>query len=181
MQQQISVITLGIDDLVRSKRFYGEGFGWTPIFENEEITFYQMNGLVLGTWKKAVLCNDMQRPAASDPSASFSLAHNVNAREHVVPLIERLITVGGVFSGRRTNLRMAASEAMLPIPMAMPGKSPGIPSGPSTRMAMLASRHSQSDSEALRDRQQSARSWSIVAIAESIGERQIPTRSGPSS
>lgn len=38
----------------------------------------------------------MQRPAASDPSASFSLAHNVNAREHVVPLIERLITVGGV-------------------------------------------------------------------------------------
>ena len=33
MQQQISLITLGIADLARSKRFYGEGFGWTPVFE----------------------------------------------------------------------------------------------------------------------------------------------------
>lgn len=48
MQQQISVITLGIADLARSKRFYGDG--WTPVFENEEIAFYQMNGLILDTW-----------------------------------------------------------------------------------------------------------------------------------
>ena len=49
-QQQISVITLGVDNLARSKRFYVEGFGWKPVFENEEIVFYQMNGLMLGTW-----------------------------------------------------------------------------------------------------------------------------------
>jgi hypothetical protein len=28
MQQQISVITLDVADLVRSRRFYVEGFGW---------------------------------------------------------------------------------------------------------------------------------------------------------
>jgi catechol 2,3-dioxygenase-like lactoylglutathione lyase family enzyme len=50
MQQQISVITLSVGDLARSKRFYVEGFGWRPVFENEEIVFYQMNGLMLGTW-----------------------------------------------------------------------------------------------------------------------------------
>lgn len=51
MQQQISVITLGVSDLAASKRFYTEGFGWTPVFEQEgEIVFYQMNGLMLGTW-----------------------------------------------------------------------------------------------------------------------------------
>ena len=49
MQQQISVITLGISDLARSRRFYSDGFGWTPVFENEEIIFYQMNGFVLVT------------------------------------------------------------------------------------------------------------------------------------
>ncbi len=49
MQQQISVITLGIADIARSKRFYVEGFGWTPVFETPEIVFYQMNGLMLGT------------------------------------------------------------------------------------------------------------------------------------
>ena len=62
MQQQISVITVGIADLARSKRFYVEGFGWKPVFETAEIAFYQMNGFVLGTWIKASLEGDMQRP-----------------------------------------------------------------------------------------------------------------------
>lgn len=46
MQQQISVITLGVADLAASRRFYAEGFGWTPVFENEEIVFYQMNAAI---------------------------------------------------------------------------------------------------------------------------------------
>jgi uncharacterized protein len=50
MQQQISIITLGVADLARSRRFYVDGFGWKPVFENDEIIFYQMNGLVLGTF-----------------------------------------------------------------------------------------------------------------------------------
>ena len=61
MQQQISVITLGIADLARSRRFYVDGFGWTPVFENDEIVFYQMNGLMLGTWLTPALEDDMQR------------------------------------------------------------------------------------------------------------------------
>jgi hypothetical protein len=95
MQQQISVVTLGIDDLARSKRFYCDGFGWMPVFETEGIVFYQMNGLVLGTWKKAELSADMKRQAAGDPSASFSLAHNVSERGAVEPLIEQLVAAGG--------------------------------------------------------------------------------------
>ncbi|MBX9592461.1 MAG: hypothetical protein K2X43_24505 [Hyphomonadaceae bacterium] len=37
MQQQLSVITLGIADLARSRRFYGDGFGWTPVFQSDDI------------------------------------------------------------------------------------------------------------------------------------------------
>ncbi|MBZ6077128.1 VOC family protein [Microvirga puerhi] len=94
MQQQISVVTLGIRDLARSRRFYVEGFGWKPVFENEEIVFYQMNGFVLGTWLEARLEDDMQRanPARSGP---FSLAHNVPRREDVATTIERLSQFGG--------------------------------------------------------------------------------------
>ncbi|MCE7796826.1 hypothetical protein LWE61_09675 [Sphingobium sufflavum] len=47
--QSLSVITLGIDDLARSKHFYATGFEWSPVFDNGEIAFYQMNGFVLGT------------------------------------------------------------------------------------------------------------------------------------
>lgn len=94
MQQQISVITLSIDDLARSKRFYVDGFGWTPVFENEEIVFYQMNGLMLGTWLGDGLKTDMKR-AGLRPGA-FSLAHNVATRDDVQPLIDRLADHGGV-------------------------------------------------------------------------------------
>ena len=76
MQQQISVITLGINELPRSRNFYVHGFGWAPVFENEEIIFYQMNGLMLGTWKKSGLAADMSRGELLSPGA-FALAHNV--------------------------------------------------------------------------------------------------------
>ena len=91
--QSISVITLGIADLERSRRFYGEGFGWKPVFENDEILFYQMNGLVLGLWLAYRLAEDMQRPPA--PPGSISLAHNVESSDAVEALIARLADHGG--------------------------------------------------------------------------------------
>jgi uncharacterized protein len=93
MQQQLSVVTLGIADLARSRRFYCDGFGWTPVFENEEIIFYQMNGLVLGTWLAKALEEDMRRPLQR-PGA-FSLAHNVGTAEEVQAVLERLARHGG--------------------------------------------------------------------------------------
>lgn len=94
MQQQISVITLGVADLHRSRRFYMHGFGWTPVFENAEIVFYQMNGLVLGTFDRAALERDMNR-FGSGPGGAISLAHNVPAQEDVQPVMEQLVAAGG--------------------------------------------------------------------------------------
>jgi catechol 2,3-dioxygenase-like lactoylglutathione lyase family enzyme len=94
MQQQISVITLGIADLARSRRFYTEGFGWKPVFENQDIIFYQMNGLMLGTWLQSALEADMQRPGLARPGA-FALAHNVASRDDVNVVIQRLAGAGG--------------------------------------------------------------------------------------
>ena len=94
MQHQISVITLGIADLERSRRFYEQGFGWNPVFANDEIIFYQMNGFVLGTFKRASLEADMNRTGLVTPGA-FSLAHNVAARDDVAPVMQKLIEAGG--------------------------------------------------------------------------------------
>ena len=94
MQQQISVITLGVADLARSRRFYVDGFGWQPVFENGEIIFYQMNGLMLGTWLQSALQADMQRDDLAHPG-SFSLAHNVDSAQAVQATLERLATTGG--------------------------------------------------------------------------------------
>ena len=94
MQQQLSVVTLGIADLARSKRFYMEGFGWTPVLENDEIAFDQMNGIVFGTWLQTALEKDMLRPGLRHPGA-FALAHNVATQDEVQATIERLGRAGG--------------------------------------------------------------------------------------
>ena len=94
MQQQISVITLGVADMDRSRRFYAEGFGWRTVFENEFIHFYQMNGLVLGLFREDMMLEDTGRPAFNR-SGAYALAHNVESAEDVAPLMERLVAAGG--------------------------------------------------------------------------------------
>ncbi|MCW6536665.1 VOC family protein [Sphingomonas lycopersici] len=94
MQQQISVITLGVANLARSRRFYVDGFGWAPVFENHEIVFYQMNGSVLGTFDKTALEKDMNRFGLSSPGA-FSLGHNVSSEAEVEEVMARLAAAGG--------------------------------------------------------------------------------------
>lgn len=92
MQQQISVITLGVSDPDRSKRFYAEGFGWTPVFEMDDIAFYQMNGLVFGLWQNTELAQDMVRPQGV--SSGFALAHNVSSAAAVEEAMARLAAAG---------------------------------------------------------------------------------------
>ncbi len=94
MQHQISVITLGVTDLARSKRFYAEGFGWTPVLDTPEIIFYQMNGLVFGTWLKNALEADVKQTGLPVPGAC-AIAHNVAKAEDVQPTLERLAQFGG--------------------------------------------------------------------------------------
>jgi len=94
MQQQISFVTLGVSELSRSRRFYVEGFGWSPVFENEEIIFYQMAGFVLGTFLKSALEEDMNRTGLASPGA-FSLAHNVLDKHSVELVMQKLVAAGG--------------------------------------------------------------------------------------
>ena len=94
MKAAVSVITLGTADLARSRRFYAEGFGWTPVYESDVIIFYQLNGIVLGTFLTAELEADMNRAGLRTPGA-FALAHNVATEGDVAPLIEALAAAGG--------------------------------------------------------------------------------------
>jgi catechol 2,3-dioxygenase-like lactoylglutathione lyase family enzyme len=135
MQQQISAVTLGISDLPRSRRFYTEGFGWSSIFANEEIIFYQMNGFVLGTFNRSSLEDDMSRKAASTPSA-YSLAHNVGSEAEVVPLMDRLIEAGGTLIRKADAPVTEGSVATWQIPTVTLGKSRTILIGLSTSMGM---------------------------------------------
>lgn len=94
MRQLISLVTLGVDDLARSRRFYVDGFGWKPVAEMPDIIFYQMNGLVFSTWLRKELDTDTRR-SSPVKSAGFALAHNVESGGQVRPILEHLARYGG--------------------------------------------------------------------------------------
>ena len=57
MDQRISVLTIGADDLIAMRKFYEEKLGWRPITENKDIVFYKMNGFLLSIGKRKELAN----------------------------------------------------------------------------------------------------------------------------
>lgn len=84
MDQRISVITLGVRDLSRARRFY-EALGWVSGTSDDpapDIAFFQAGGLVLALWDRALLADDS---AVRDGGGwgGVTLAHNVGSREEV--------------------------------------------------------------------------------------------------
>ena len=58
MKQRVSLITLGVADLERSRRFY-EALGWTTGAEPEDdVVFFQAGGMVVALWSRARLAED---------------------------------------------------------------------------------------------------------------------------
>ena len=50
MEQRISLVTLGVADLARARRFY-EALGWRGAQQpDNEVAFYQAGGMIFGLW-----------------------------------------------------------------------------------------------------------------------------------
>lgn len=82
MQQRISLITLGVSDLERARRFY-EALGWTsPSVPEDGVVFFQCGGMVLALWSRASLAEDS---TVDDPGGwgGVTLAYNVGSPEEV--------------------------------------------------------------------------------------------------
>jgi hypothetical protein len=60
MEQRISVITLGVKSLTNAKRFYVDGLGWKPGFEDKEIIFFQAGGMIFGLFPRDELAKDFR-------------------------------------------------------------------------------------------------------------------------
>jgi hypothetical protein len=92
MEQRVSLITLGVADTARSRAFY-EALGWKAAFENEEVVFFQLNGIVLGLFRRDSFDLDMKRD--NDGTGRITLAYNVRDRSDVDPALDRAVSAGG--------------------------------------------------------------------------------------
>ncbi|HEX6038762.1 VOC family protein [Longimicrobium sp.] len=92
MEQRLSLVTLGVDDVARARRFY-QALGWTPGFANEEVTFFQLGGIVLSLWNRAAMARDTGRTPRGP--GDVALAHNVRTREGVDAALAEAVAAGG--------------------------------------------------------------------------------------
>jgi catechol 2,3-dioxygenase-like lactoylglutathione lyase family enzyme len=87
MEQRVSVITLGVRDLERSRSFY-EALGWqTGAAQGDDVVFFAAGGAVLALWDRARLAED-SGVADAGGWGGVTLAHNVRSPAEVDSVVE---------------------------------------------------------------------------------------------
>ncbi|MDQ3897932.1 MAG: VOC family protein [Actinomycetota bacterium] len=81
MQQRISLITLGVADTARSRRFY-EALGWSGESPDGDVVFFQVPGFIVALWGRDKLAKDS---AVQDGGGwgGVTLAYNVGSPAEV--------------------------------------------------------------------------------------------------
>src|SRR5438128_8335393 len=85
MEQRISLVTLGVNDLARARAFY-EILGWSGARQpDDEICFFQAGGMVLGLWTAL----------GGHGAPGIELAHNVRRPDDVDAVLAEAQRAGG--------------------------------------------------------------------------------------
>ena len=93
MDQRVSLVTLGVRDLGRSRRFY-EQLGWRGQ-ETEETVFFQAGGMALVLWSREKLAADSGLDdRGTDGFGGVALAQNVRSPEEVDDVVARAADAG---------------------------------------------------------------------------------------
>jgi uncharacterized protein len=100
MEQRISIVTLGVKDLARSRQFYVDGLGWEPAFEHEEIVFFQTGGIVFALFLRDQLAADFNGDAKDFGKSAMALGYNVRSQDEVDPLMARAAAAGATILKR---------------------------------------------------------------------------------
>lgn len=83
MEQRVSIITLGVADLKRSREFY-ERLGWRRSMANEEgVVFFQAGGMALALYPRSDLAKDANIAVDGQGFNGMALAYNARTRDEV--------------------------------------------------------------------------------------------------
>jgi hypothetical protein len=81
MQNRVSLVTLGVADSGRARRFY-EAMGWSGMSPDGDVVFFQAGGMILALWSRIKLAEDSM---VEDPGGwgGVTLAYNVGSPAEV--------------------------------------------------------------------------------------------------
>jgi uncharacterized protein len=91
MEQRMTIITLGVSDINNSVDFYENKMGWKRSdMSNNDIIFYQLNGIILALFARNELAKDATVDATGSGFKGFTLAYNARSEKEVDDIIYRL-------------------------------------------------------------------------------------------
>jgi uncharacterized protein len=101
MNPRITLITIGVDDLERSLRFYRDGLGLKTEgivgteFEHGAVAFFDLQaGLKLATWPRKSIAHDSGLPLGTPNPTEFTIGHNVSSKAEVDAVMEQARKAG---------------------------------------------------------------------------------------
>lgn len=105
MKPRISVITIGVDDIEASLRFYRDGLGFPTAgivgreFEHGAVVFIDLQpGLRLALWPRKSIAHDTGLACAHASPTEFTLGHNVASKEEVDAIMARAASTGAAIT-----------------------------------------------------------------------------------
>jgi uncharacterized protein len=102
MRSRISVLTIGVDNLEESLKFYREGLGLQTEgivgkeFEHGAVVFFDLRGgLRLALYPRKEIAWDAKIPLGSHSATEFTIGHNVNSKKEVDEVMGQAKKAGG--------------------------------------------------------------------------------------
>jgi catechol 2,3-dioxygenase-like lactoylglutathione lyase family enzyme len=83
VEQRVSLVTLGVADLMRARAFYEQGLGWRRGNDHDEVAFYQAGGMIVALFSRDALAGDANVAAGSGGFGGIALAYNTRSRAEV--------------------------------------------------------------------------------------------------
>ena len=95
MNQHLHLITLGVRDFERSRKFYSETLGWkSASASSDDVIFFQAGGVVLGLYPREKLAEDALTSPESSGFPGVTLAYNARSEAEVDEIIRDLEAKG---------------------------------------------------------------------------------------
>lgn len=94
MEQRISLVTLGVEDLDRSREFY-ERLGWKrSMADAEGVVFFQTGGSGFALYPRGELARDAEVAPEGAGFRGIALAYNARSRAEVDAVLEEAVSAG---------------------------------------------------------------------------------------
>jgi catechol 2,3-dioxygenase-like lactoylglutathione lyase family enzyme len=101
MQPRVTVITIGVNDLEASLKFYRDGLGLPTEgiigteFEHGAVVFIDLQpGLKLALWPRASIAHDTGIERTARSATEFTLGHNVASEAEVDAVMRQAVDAG---------------------------------------------------------------------------------------